>query len=89
MINMKYFVYILQSLKDRKFYIGCTSDLNKRVVEHNQGKNRSTRFRIPLVLIYSEEFDDKYLAFKREFFLKSTKGFLEKKRIIESLNIPR
>lgn len=82
---MKYFVYILQSLKDKKFYIGCTSDLNKRLEDHNNGKNKSTRHRKPFKIVYSEEFLDKYSAFKREYFLKSSKGFLEKKRIINNL----
>lgn len=82
---MKYFVYILQSLKDKRFYIGCTTDLEKRLIYHNNGKNKSTKYRIPFKLVYFEEFTDKHLAFKREYFLKSPKGFLEKKRIIENL----
>ena len=82
---MRYFVYILQSLKDKKFYIGCTSDLQKRIAYHNAGKNRSTKYRTPFKLLYSEGLSDKHKAFQREFYLKSPKGFLEKKRIIENL----
>ena len=83
---MKYFVYILQSEKDKKFYIGVTSDLQKRLDYHNRGANDSTRHRRPLKIVYFEEFEDKHSSFQREFFLKSPKGFLEKKRIIENLN---
>lgn len=86
--EMKYYVYILQSLKDKRFYIGCTVDLKKRLIDHNCGKNKSTRYRRPFKLVYHEEFNDKHLAFKREFFLKSPKGFLEKKRIISKFIFP-
>jgi putative endonuclease len=82
---MKFFVYILQSQKDKKFYIGSTSDLEKRLVYHNRGANRSTRHRRPCTLIYFEEFDEKTFAMKREYFLKSPKGFLEKKKIIKNI----
>ena len=82
---MKYFVYILQSEKDKNFYIGSSSDLQKRLAYHNRGANKSTRYRRPFKLVYFEEFDDKHIAFQREFFLKSPKGFLEKKHIIEGL----
>ena len=43
---MSYFVYILQSIKDHKFYIGSTSDVAARVKFHNSGLQRSTRNRI-------------------------------------------
>lgn len=82
---MKYFVYILQSLKDKKFYIGCTTNLEKRLQYHNTGKNKSTKYRIPFKMLYCEEYNEKHKAFQREFYLKSTKGFLEKKKIIENL----
>lgn len=85
---MPYYVYFLRSLKDYKFYIGCTSDLEKRLVYHNSGKNKSTKYRAPFIMVYHEKFDDKHEAFKREFYLKSPKGFVDKKRIIENLNIP-
>ena len=83
-----YKVYILQSQKDKKFYIGVTSDLEKRLKYHNSGKNKSTKYRAPFILVYSEEYTDKNEAYKREFFLKSPKGFLEKKSIIKNLIIP-
>lgn len=87
MANM-YYVYILLSQKDRKFYIGVTSNLEKRLKYHNSGKNKSTRYRAPFILVYSEEYTDKNEAYKREFYLKSPKGFLDKKAIIKKLNIP-
>ena len=68
---MTYFVYILYSQKDRKLYVGCTSDLENRIKEHNSKKVTATKNRIPLVIIYSEKFEDKTEAFNRERFLKS------------------
>ena len=68
---MTYFVYILTSLKDSKRYIGMTSDLNRRLNEHNSGKVKSTKNRRPLELIYTEEFTSKQDALNRETFFKS------------------
>ena len=64
---MIYFVYILTSLKDSKRYIGMTSDLNRRLSEHNSGKVKSTKNRRPMKLIYTEEFDSKEDAMKRVY----------------------
>ncbi|MBK7377485.1 MAG: GIY-YIG nuclease family protein [Ignavibacteriales bacterium] len=71
-----YFVYILQSLKDNKRYIGSTNEIQRRVEEHNSGKVKSTRNRIPLRLIHLEEYNTKEEATKRELYIKSRKGKL-------------
>jgi len=71
---MSYFVYILQSLKDHKFYIGSSSDVYKRLQYHNDGKQRSTKYRTPFKLIYFEELNSKTEALKREKHIKSFKG---------------
>ena len=65
-----YYVYVIQSEKDRSTYIGYTSDLNKRLKEHNQGKTRSIKSKIPYRLVYFEDFDAKTEAIKRELRLK-------------------
>ena len=69
-----FYVYLLLSKKDNKFYIGLTRDLKKRLKEHNAGKNKSTCYRKPLELIYFEAYKDKIDAQKREVFLKSGSG---------------
>ena len=69
-----YLVYILKSLKDHKRYIGFTSDLERRILEHNSGLVKSTRNRKPFELIYTEEFEIKEQAMDREKFFKSGKG---------------
>ncbi|MBI4008881.1 GIY-YIG nuclease family protein [Candidatus Roizmanbacteria bacterium] len=71
---MRYYIYILLSLKDKRFYIGFTSDLKNRLSEHAKGKVISTKDRRPLKLIHYEYFIDKTDAKAREVFLKSGFG---------------
>ena len=80
---MFYTVYILYSLKDKKLYVGCTSDLEKRLKRHNLGHVKATSSRRPLELIRSENYQDKTKAFNRERFLKSLWGAREKKKILK------
>jgi putative endonuclease len=69
-----YFVYILQSNRDKKLYTGRTENLELRLGEHNLGKVKSTKNRKPLELIYYEAYKDKQDAIDRELFLKSGRG---------------
>jgi putative endonuclease len=69
-----YFVYILQSLKDNKYYIGSTSNVESRLKFHNSGRQRSTKHRIPFILVHSETFLNRMEAEKREKQIKSYKG---------------
>jgi putative endonuclease len=69
-----YFVYILQSDRDKKRYIGCTENLERRLEEHNSGSVKSTKNRRPLKLIYFEEYESKSVASKREREIKAKKG---------------
>ena len=66
--------YVLQSLKDRGFYVGMSSSVERRLKEHNAGYNRSTRSRVPFELIYVQRCDSRLEARKREKFLKSGAG---------------
>jgi len=69
-----YYVYVLQSLKDGKLYIGFTRNLEKRVNEHNKGYVPSTKPRTPLKLIFYEAYLNEKDAIRREDYFKSTKG---------------
>ena len=71
---MKHYVYVLRSLKDRKFYVGLTNNLPKRCEEHNTGKVPSTRRRVPLELVYWEGCLDRHDAALREKYLKTAWG---------------
>ena len=69
-----YYVYILLSNKDNKRYIGMTSDIQRRLFEHNSGLVKSTKHRRPLELIHHFQFDNKSDALVFEKKLKSKKG---------------
>jgi putative endonuclease len=71
---MAYYVYVLQSLKDNKYYIGSTLDVAARLSFHNCGKQRSTRSRVPFKLVYHEALPSKSEALAREKQIKSYKG---------------
>lgn len=49
-----FYTYVLQSLIDKKFYTGHTNNLQRRLKEHSEGKNFSTKHRRPFVLIFYE-----------------------------------
>ncbi len=71
---MMYYTYVLKSEKDRRFYTGVTNDLRKRLSEHNKGIVKSTKYRMPLRLIYYEACINKEDAYRRERYLKTGKG---------------
>ena len=65
-----FYVYILGSKKDKDLHIGSTSDLKRRIIEHNSGKVPSTKPRIPFVLLYYEIYKTEQEARNRESRLK-------------------
>ncbi len=86
-ISNWHYVYVLESLKDKDFYIGYTTNLQQRLNQHNAKTNFSTKSRIPLEYIYVEASKNKKDAKRRENYLKTVQGgrFL-KLRIREQLN---
>lgn len=82
LVGMKYFVYIIGNNRNR-YYVGITTDTVRRVREHNNGGAKSTRAFGPWKLIYSEEFESRSEACKREWNLKNSKGRKEKFEIIK------
>ena len=69
-----FYIYVLWSEKIQKRYVGCAENTDKRLLQHNTGKNRFTKGGIPWILIYTEEYFTLSLARKRELFLKSGIG---------------
>ncbi len=67
--RMRY-VYILQSLKNGSFYIGSTSDLKRRIQEHNDGFSASTKRYAPWRCVYFEGYSGAEDAYVRERNLK-------------------
>jgi putative endonuclease len=76
-----YFVYVLKSLKDGRYYVGTAKDLPERLQRHNQGRSEYTRNARPWELVYSEEHPSRSEAMKREYGIKRQK----RKEYIESL----
>ena len=67
---MNYYAYIVECA-DGTYYCGYTNNLEKRIDTHNKGKGaKYTRPRLPVALVYFEEFDSKEKAMSREWHLK-------------------
>lgn len=71
---MMHFIYILQSLKDKRTYVGYTDNVERRLIQHNSGYVRSTKHRIPFKLLFVEEFKTSKEAKRRELYWKSGVG---------------
>jgi len=52
-----FYVYVLQSLRDKKLYIGFSTNLRNRIKDHNSGSTKSTKPRRPFRLLYNEIID--------------------------------
>ena len=78
-----YYVYILQSLKDRSYYTGLTTDVEARLKKHNSGQVVYTSTKYPFKLVWYCCFKDKLKAANFEKYLKSGSGFaLARKRLV-------
>ena len=69
-----WYVYILQSSRDQKWYTGFTQDLRKRFTQHMEGKSTWTKGRGPFTIIYYEACLNEHDARSRELYLKSGYG---------------
>ncbi len=81
---MSYFVYILKC-SDDTLYTGITTDVDRRVDEHNNSDKgaKYTKIRRPVTLMYTEELEDRSSASKREYAIKKlTRN--EKKGLIDA-----
>ena len=81
---MRYFTYILQC-NDDTLYTGITTDVNRRVKEHNSSSKgaKYTKVRRPVTLVYTEELEDRSSACKREYAIKQLSRD-EKKALIDA-----
>lgn len=79
-----YYVYILQSQKNKSLYIGYTNNLKRRFAEHNNGNNTSTKPFSPYILIFYEAFVNEKDAINREKYLKSGWGFRSIKKLLKN-----
>ena len=74
-------VYILKSLKDERYYVGSTINLDRRLRQHNAGQQAVTRYRRPLPLVNIEKCPDEAAARRREHEIKKQKS----RRYLETL----
>jgi putative endonuclease len=81
---MKYFVYILKC-NDNTLYTGITTDLKRRVSEHNSSLKgaKYTKQRRPVELVYAQEESDRSSASKREYEIKHLSR-MQKLQLIEN-----
>ncbi|MBI4812368.1 GIY-YIG nuclease family protein [Candidatus Falkowbacteria bacterium] len=77
-----FYVYILKSLLNSRYYVGMTSNLEKRVRQHNSGKTISTKGGVPWRLVHQETYQTRADAWRRERQIKSYKGGEAFKKLI-------
>ena len=78
-----HWVYVLRSDTHGRLYTGVTSDMKRRLAEHNAGKTPSLRNRRPLRLVYFEIHDSKSQAWDRERYFKTAEGGALKQSLVE------
>ncbi len=74
-----HYLYILESEVNGRYYIGITSDVKKRLRQHNTGKTKSTKAYIPWNLMCKVQFPTRQEAARIERKLKNSKS----RRVIE------
>ena len=74
MVHGMYYVYILESSKSKSLYYGYTTDLKKRIAEHNSGNSKYTKGHIPWKLVWYCAIVNRKKAQDFELYLKSGSG---------------
>jgi putative endonuclease len=76
------YVYVLQSDKNGRHYVGCSVDPQRRLAEHNAGESQSTRGRGPWRLVHLEAYGTLTAARQREQALKRKKSAAYLSRLV-------
>ncbi len=66
--------YAIKSKIKKYIYVGLTNNINRRFLQHNTGKEKTTKPYLPFDLIYTKEFESRVEARKHEKYLKSGSG---------------
>ena len=77
-----FYTYILYSLSKCKFYVGQTNDINDRIIRHNSGNIKSTKYGFPWKIVFYFEFDSRAEAMDLENKIKKRGA----SRFLESMN---
>ena len=72
-----YYGYLLRSIPTGRLYLGWTTDLRRRLCQHNEGKSLATRARGPYELVYAEAYRHREEAMAREQALKKHPNVLK------------
>ena len=81
-----YFIYILYSVSANKYYVGHTDNLERRLFEHNNGMTRFTsNIASDWIIMYTETFESRTLAAKREREIKARKSRVHIKSLIANV----
>ena len=80
---MLYSVYVIKSKRDDSLYIGLSTDIKKRLSNHNQGLSKYTKGHLPYRPVFISFFPDKFTAANFEKYLKTASGkaFINKRLI--------
>ena len=71
---MNYYVYAIRSEKKKYIYVGISDNTERRVQQHNKGKERTTKPYAPFKTILIEQYNSRPEARKREKYLKTGIG---------------
>ncbi len=83
-----WYVYILQSLKDKRTYVGYTHDIQRRLAEHNRGAVTATHARRPFVILFTQEYLTEETAKQGERYWKSGAGRRALKKYFQQCDSP-
>lgn len=80
---MKYYYTYIVECSDRSYYTWYTTSVTERIKKHNTKQGaKYTRSRIPVKLVYSEQFNSKSEALSREFAIKQLSR-IQKEKLID------
>ena len=85
----KFFVYILQSMRDFSFYVGQCDDLDCRMSKHSEGMSKYTASKRPWRLVYFEMYESRSEALKREKQIKNMKSKIFIQNLIADWRVVR
>ena len=71
---MAYTVYIMESERTGRYYVGSTADVEERLTRHNQGRSKYTKSGIPWKVVYTEQCETRAQAVRREKQIKGRKS---------------
>lgn len=88
LLNLVWFVYVIQSEIDATYYVGMSQNVQERLHQHNAGKSKYTSGHRPWKLIYMEEAGTSLNARKREKYFKSAAGKKHLQKLLIEGSLP-